>query len=314
MQAEGVATVTLNAALDHSLECPGFRAGAVNRVTSHWVDPGGKGINVAAFLADWVRPVTAAGFLGRDNTQPFEALFRTKGIEDRCRRVAGETRVNLKVLDPAGKQVTDINLPGAKVSDEDWAALKRDLEALAGERRWFVLAGSLPVGLPEGAYGELVRLLRRAGGFVALDASGPPMRLGVAEGPDLIKPNIHELEELLGRKLPTREAVLEAARGLVAQGIGRVVVSMGADGALLVERGRALFAKPPPVEVVSTVGAGDAMLSGVLASLARGGELEECARRGTAFSVGTLTRHGPVLPPRPEVEALMARVKVEEVG
>lgn len=314
MQAEGVATVTLNAALDHSLECPGFRAGAVNRVTSHWVDPGGKGINVAAFLADWVRPVTAAGFLGRDNTQPFEALFRAKGIEDRCRRVAGETRVNLKVLDPAGNQVTDINLPGVKVGDGDWAALKRDLESLAGARRWFVLSGSLPSGLPEGAYAELIRLLRRAGGLVALDASGPSMRLGVVEKPDLIKPNIHELEELLGRKLPRREDVLGAARGLVEQGIDRVVVSMGADGALLVERGRAVFAKPPPVEVVSTVGAGDAMLSGVLASLVGGENLEECARRGTAFAVGTLTRHGPVLPPRAEVEALMARVKVEEAG
>lgn len=314
MQAEGVATVTLNAALDHSLECPGFRAGAVNRVTSHRVDPGGKGINVAAFLADWVRPVTAAGFLGRDNVHPFEALFLAKGIEDRCRRVSGETRVNLKVLDPAGNQVTDINLPGVKVGEEDWTALKRDLESLAGARRWFVLSGSLPSGLPESAYAELVRLLRRAGGFVALDASGPSMRLGVAEKPDLIKPNIHELEELLGRKLPRREDVLAAARGLLEQGIGRVVVSMGADGALLAERGRAVFAKPPPVEVVSTVGAGDAMLSGVLASLAGGGTLEECARRGTAFAAGTLTRHGPVLPPRAEVEALMARVKVEEAG
>jgi 1-phosphofructokinase family hexose kinase len=314
MEAEGVATVTLNAALDHSLECPGFRAGAVNRVTSHWVDPGGKGINVAAFLADWVRPVTAAGFLGRDNAQPFEALFRDKGIEDRCRRVAGETRVNLKVLNVAGGQVTDINLPGARVGEEDWEALKRDLEALAGSRRWFVLAGSLPAGLPEGAYAELVRQLRRAGCFVALDASGAPMKRGVAEGPDLIKPNLHELEELVGHKLPTRGDVLAAARGLVEGGIGRVVVSMGGDGALLVERGRALFATPPPTEVVSTVGAGDAMLAGVLASLARGGGLEECARRGTAFAVGTLTRHGPVLPPRAEVEALMERVKVEAVG
>ena len=89
MQAEGVATVTLNAALDHSLECPGFRAGAVNRVTSRWVDPGGKGINVAAFLADWVRPVTAAGFLGRDNAQPFEALHHI-GLGQDAVRLVGE--------------------------------------------------------------------------------------------------------------------------------------------------------------------------------------------------------------------------------
>lgn len=314
MALDGVATVTLNAALDHSLDCPGFRAGAVNRVASHWVNPGGKGINVAAFLADWVRPVTAAGFLGRDNVQPFEALFRDKGIEDRCRRVAGQTRENLKVLDQPAGQVTDINLPGVRISEEDWEALERDLEALAGSRRWFVLAGSLPKGLPEGAYAELVRLLRRAGCFVALDASGPAMRLGVAEGPDLIKPNLHEFQELVGRTLAGRQEVLAAARGLVARGVGRVVVSMGAEGALLVERERALFAQPPPTRVVSTVGAGDAMLAGVLASLAQGEDLEACARRGTAFTVGTLTRQGPVLPPRAEVEELMARVKVEDAG
>jgi 1-phosphofructokinase len=314
MQKEGVATVTLNAALDHSLDCPGFRAGVVNRVASHWVDPGGKGINVAAFLAEWVRPVTAAGFLGRDNAQPFEALFRDKGIEDRCHRVPGQTRVNLKVLDQPAGQVTDINLPGVRIGEEDWVALKRDLETLAGSRRWFVLAGSLPTGLPEGAYAELVRLLRGAGCFVALDASGPSMRLGVAEGPDLIKPNLHELEELVGRKLSGRDAVLAAARGLIEQGVGRVVVSMGADGALLVSREQVLLARPPPTRVVSTVGAGDAMLAGVLASLSQGGGWEECARRGTAFAVGTLTRQGPVLPPPAEVVELMARVKVEDAG
>ncbi|WP_142847922.1 1-phosphofructokinase [Telmatospirillum sp. J64-1] len=314
MAFPGLVTVTLNAAIDHSLDCPGFRPDTVNRVVKHWLNPGGKGINVAAFLADWVQPVTATGFLGRDNPQVFEALFQAKGIEDRCRRVAGETRVNLKVLDQPNGQVTDINLPGLKIGEEEWTALKQDIEALAATGCWFVLAGSLPSGAPETAYAELVALLKDKGCFVALDASGPPMRLGVAQAPDLIKPNIHELEELLGRSLPRRADVLAAARELVSRGIGRVVVSLGADGALLVEQDRALHAQPPPTEVVSTVGAGDAMLSGVLAAMARGEGLEDCARRGTAFAVGTLTRQGPVLPPGDEIERIMSRVGLEEPG
>lgn len=313
VQTPGVVTVTLNAALDHSLECPGFRAGEVNRVTRHWQDPGGKGVNVAAFLAGWVRPVAATGFLGRANAAPFEALFAARGIEDRCLRVDGETRANLKVLDPRGHAVTDINLPGVRVDAAAWAALRAQVEALAARGGWCVLAGSLPEGAPADAYAQLVRQLRAAGCRVALDASGPAMRLGVAERPSLVKPNAKELEELVGRALPTRTDVLAAARGLVEGGVGRVVVSLGEEGALLVEEGRALFAVPPRAQVVSTVGAGDALLSGVLAGALRGEPPETCLRRGTAFAVGTLSRPGPVLPPHPEVEALMAQVQVDAV-
>ena len=309
----GVATVTLNAALDHSLECPGFRAGEVNRVTRHWQDPGGKGVNVAAFLAGWVRPVAATGFLGRANAAPFEALFQARGIEDRCVRVEGETRVNLKVLDPRDHAVTDVNLPGVRVDAAAWAALLAQVDALAARAGWFVLAGSLPEGAPADAYAQLVRRLRAAGRAVALDASGPAMRLGVAERPSVIKPNRRELEELVGRALPARADVLGAARDLAAGGVGRVVVSLGEEGALLVEAGRALFAVPPRAQVVSTVGAGDALLSGVLAGALLGEPPEACLRRGTAFAVGTLSRPGPVLPPAAEVEALMARVQVDEV-
>jgi 1-phosphofructokinase len=309
----GTVTVTLNAALDHSLECPGFRAGEVNRVTAHWQHAGGKGLNVAAFLAGRAGPVWATGFLGRDNAAPFEALLRERGIEDRCVRVAGETRANLKILHGRGGEVTDLNLPGVQVGAQDWEALLREVQVLAQPGRWFVLAGSLPTGAPVDAYAQLVRLLRGAGCPVALDASGEALRLGVEAGPQLLKPNLHELEELVGRSLPSREQVLEAARGLVAQGLTRVVVSLGPQGSLLVEEGRALHAQPPPTQVLSTVGAGDAMLAGVLAGMLRGEGAEACLRGGTAFAVGTLTRPGPTLPTEPELEALRAQVKVEEV-
>lgn len=313
---KGVVTVTLNPAVDQTLDVPGFTAGAVNRAVAETRTAGGKGINVAAFLSGGPVPVTATGFLGEDNAAVFEALFRRRHIHDHCLRVPGSSRVNVKVVDREGRSVTDINLPGLEVRAESWRALLGTVDGLAASNGTFVLAGSVPAGVPETAYAELTAHLRARGAFVAVDASGAPLRHAVAARPDMIKPdmikpNVHELSDLLGRPLATREEVMAAARELCRTGIALVVVSMGAGGAVFVEGGRALLAVPPPVTVASTVGAGDAMVAGVLAARLEGGDLEACARRGTAFAAGTLARLGPELPPPDRIAELMAAVRVE---
>jgi len=307
----GVVTVTLNAAVDQTLDVPGFTAGAVNRAVAETHTAGGKGINVAAFLSDGPVPVTATGFLGEDNTGVFEALFRRRHITDRCLRVLGSSRVNVKVVDREGGSVTDINLPGPQIRAEAWHGLLHALDALATSNGVFVLAGSVPAGVPETAYAEMLARLHRHGVFVAVDASGPPLRHAVAARPDMVKPNAFELSELLGRPLDSRPDVVRAARELAESGIALVVVSLGADGAVFVEGGRVVLAVPPPVKVASTVGAGDAMVAGVLAARLEGGDLEACARRGTAFAAGTLSRLGPELPPPERIADLMNAVKVE---
>lgn len=318
-QAIGVVTVTLNAAVDQTLDVPGFTAGAVNRAVAETRTAGGKGINVAAFLSAVLSggpvPVTATGFLGEDNASVFEALFRRRHIRDRCLRLPGNSRVNVKVVDREGRSVTDINLPGLHVPAEAWRGLMTIVDDLATQNGTFVLAGSVPAGVPETAYADLVPRLRGRGAFVAVDASGEPLRHAVAARPDMVKPNAHELSELLGRPLSGRDAVVRAARELNEAGIALVVVSLGADGAVFVEGGRALLAVPPPVEVASTVGAGDAMVAGVIAARLKGGDdggdLEACARRGTAFAAGTLSRLGPELPPPERIAELMRAVRVE---
>ncbi|MFP2934468.1 1-phosphofructokinase family hexose kinase, partial [Pyxidicoccus sp. 3LG] len=200
----GIVTVSLNSAIDQTLDCPGFTAGAVNRVVSETRTAGGKGINVAAFLAGGAAPVTATGFLGADNVQVFEALFRERGIQDRCLRLPGSSRVNIKVVDRAGGDVTDLNLPGLKVSDEGLRRLVETLDSLARDNGCFVLAGSLPAGVPEDIYATLTARLRARGGLVAVDTSGAPLRHAMGAKPDFVKPNAHELSELLGRPLPDR--------------------------------------------------------------------------------------------------------------
>lgn len=310
----GVVTVTLNPAIDQTLDCPGFTAGAVNRVVAETRTAGGKGINVAAFLSRGPEPVTATGFLGADNVPVFEALFRERGIQDRCVRLPGSSRVNIKVVDRQGGAVTDINLPGLRVPDGALQRLMDELDALASTQGCFVLAGSLPAGVPEDVYATLTERLRARGCLVAVDTSGVPLRHAVAAKPDFIKPNAHELSELLGRPLPDRAEVVRAARAVHASGIGLVVVSLGSEGAIFVSEEGALLAVPPKVEVASTVGAGDALVAGVLGARLAGDSLEACARRGTAVAAGKLAQVGPVLPPPERIEALMRGVAIQSLG
>lgn len=310
----GIVTVSLNSAIDQTLDCPGFTAGAVNRVTSETRTAGGKAINVAAFLAGGPAPVTATGFLGTDNVQVFEALFKERGIQDRCLRLPGPSRVNIKVVDRAGGTVTDLNLPGLQVPGEALHALTETLDALAGDNGCFVLAGSLPAGVPADTYATLTARLRARGARVVVDSSGAPLKHAVAARPDFVKPNAHELAELLGRELPDRDEVVRAARQLHATGIGLVVVSLGGEGAIFVSDEGALLAVPPWVEVASTVGAGDSLVAGVLAARLAGRSLEECARYGTAFAAGKLVRVGPVPPSTARVAALMPYVTIQSLG
>jgi 1-phosphofructokinase len=305
-----IATLSLNPAIDQTARVPDFTAGRVNRVEHEQSDAGGKGVNVASFLADFGPQVAATGLLGAANTEPFVALFARKDIEDRFVRLPGRTRVNVKIVDPILDQVTDINFPGLEPHPEDLLRLTETIDSLCADTDWFVLSGSVPAGVPATFYAELVTRLKARGKQVVLDASGPPFAEAVGCGPDIIKPNIEELSELVGRSLKGRAEVLAAAGLLVEQGVGLVAVSMGAAGALFVERDGAVFATPPAIKVKSTVGAGDAMVAGLVIGTLHGLDLAGRARLATAFSLGALGQLGPNLPGAEVVESFAARVQV----
>ena len=312
-QSTGIATVTLNPAIDQSVSIPGFAAGSVNRVQSEQSDPGGKGVNVASFLADLGFSVAVTGLLGRDNANVFEQLFARKAMADAFVRIAGKTRVNVKIIDETCRGITDINFPGPAATPDDLDQLEQAIKGLLADHHWFVLSGSAPAGVPPDYYAKLIGQLKAAGKRVILDSSGDPLRNGIAAAPWAIKPNIAELEELVSMRLPERAAVIAAARRLLAQGIGCVVVSMGRDGALFVTTEQCLLAVPPEIEVKSTVGAGDAMVAGFVAAQMRGLPLPDCARLATASALGALTQLGPQLPPAPIIESLMAQVTLRDL-
>jgi 1-phosphofructokinase len=309
-----VVTVTLNPAIDQTLSIPGFAAGQVNRVREIRSNAGGKGVNVASFLADLGVGVVVTGFLGWENASLFETFFERKRIDDRFVRIAGSTRVGIKIVDDRARQTTDINFPGLTPTTENVDELFHRIEALAAPGGWFVLSGSVPAGMPDGIYAALIESIHDKGGRVVLDTSGPALRKALASGPEVVKPNVEELAELSGRALETPGAVRAAGESLLDRGVRRVVVSMGGAGALFLERGRALLARPPQVTVRSTVGAGDAMVAGIVSAMIGERSLEDAARTATASGAYAVTRIGSGVEDPAEWRSLMGRVEIESLN
>ena len=311
-----VVTVALNPALDQTIAVAGLQPGAVNRALRMQVDVGGKAINVASCLADFGVSAAVTGQLGRDNAALFEDLFRRKQIANHCCTLDGLTRINTKLVDVERGETTDLNMPGPELTAEAAAELLdqvlQRLDVLIAQARWVVLSGSLPPGMPEDAYATLTRRIQAAGAAVLLDTSGAPLRAALTAGPRLIKPNRHELAELLGEPLDSLEALIVAGRALLnsANAPEWVVVSLGGDGALFLTREQALQAHPAPVAVTSTVGAGDAMVAGLVAARLENLPLIETAQLATAFAAAKLTRLGPHLPPPDQVRAIAQQITV----
>ena len=309
-----IVTVTLNASIDQTAIIPNFTAGEVNRVAREQSDAGGKGVNVASFLADFGHAVAVTGVLGADNQELFLRLFADKKLIDRFIRVPGHTRVNIKVADDARHQVTDINFPGVDVPAETIGAVSATIDALAGEgAEVFILSGSLPTGVAPATYRDIAARLKARGCKVVIDTSGEALARAVEAAPDIIKPNIDELVGLLGCPLDDEAAIVAAARSLRTRGIGWVVVSMGGDGAIFVTADAAVRATPPPAPVKSTVGAGDAMVAGIVHASLQNLGVEDCARIATAFSLGALGEIGPHLPSPDVVDAFARQVTIRRI-
>ena len=286
-----VLTVTLNPALDLTVQLPSLRLGQVNRSDSLQVHAAGKGLNVAQVLADLGHQLTVTGFLGEGNPQAFEQLFAARDFADEFVRVPGETRSNIKLAE-AGGQVTDINGPGLMVSEAHCAELLARLERLAPTHDLVVVAGSFPRGIASQWFVQLLNTLKALGVRVALDTSGDALREGLSASPWLIKPNEEELAEAGGIALNKSSELTAEARRLQAQGIEHVVVSQGANGVSWFSPNLALHAIPPKVQVVSTVGAGDSLLAGMLHGLLEGWPAERTLTHATAIAAQAVGQVG----------------------
>ncbi|MFI5766060.1 1-phosphofructokinase family hexose kinase [Streptomyces sp. NPDC051563] len=280
-----ILTVTLNTALDVTYRVPRLLAHASHRVTEVTERPGGKGLNVARVLAAIGHEVTATGFAGG----PTGALVRqllagSPGVRDALVPCAGTTRRTLAVVDEASGDTTQFNEPGPLITAAEWSGFLSRYEALlTGGARAVALCGSLPPGVPVGAYATLVRAARTAGVPVLLDTSGEALRRGVAARPDVIKPNAAELAELTGSRDP-----LPATRDARRRGAHAVVTSLGPEGLLAATARGTWRAAPPRTLAGNPTGAGDSAVAGLLSALTEGLDWPDRLTRAVALSAATV--------------------------
>ncbi len=279
-------TVTLNTAVDLTYRVPALTPHASHRVTDVRERPGGKGVNVARVLAALGHDVTVTGFAGGDTGRSLRAhLAAEPRITDALTPAATATRRTLAVVDASTGDTTQLNEPGPDITPAEWAAFLDSYEDLvrAPGTTAVALCGSLPPGVPVGAYALLVRAARAAGVPVLLDTSGEPLRRGIAARPDVVKPNADELAVLTGSQDPER-----ATRDARRRGAHAVVASLGADGLLARTPDGTWQARPPAPVRGNPTGAGDSAVAGLLSALAEGLPWPERLVRAVALSAATV--------------------------
>jgi len=306
-----IVTLTPNPSVDRTVSIADLQRGEVHRATASRIDPGGKGVNISRALTAHKARTLAVLPAGGPQGHLLEELLAEAGIEVAIVPIDGSSRANIALVEPDGT-TTKINEPGPLLSPAELGALLAGAVAALDEQpSWLVGSGSLPPGVEDDMYAGLVRRCHDAGVSVAIDASGPPLRHAVTAGPDLIKPNLEELEELVGRSLDTIGDVLAAAAYLVAHGVATVVVSLGGDGALLVTPSMTAHAVAQVAAPLSTVGAGDALLAGYLYATGSGSTPVDALRTGVAWGAAAVSLPGSRMPTPADVAGIQVSLTTE---
>jgi 1-phosphofructokinase family hexose kinase len=307
-------TVTLNPAIDRELTVAAFDFNAVLRASKTQMDWGGKGFNVSRLLMSLGMPSTAIGFVGGQTGRMLQEGLHALGIGTDFVWVPGETRTNVSIVTPAGGQYLKVNEAGQKVAPEKQQELLERVETLAVPGDWWVLAGSLPPGVPNSFYAQIVALLNQRGALSLLDTTGEALRLGCQARPVIIKPNAEETHTLTGLPVNTSAEIAQAATHLRAWGAQNVVLSLGKAGALLqTAENENWLAHSPAIQEQNPIGAGDSMVGGLIWALTQGLTLPEALPWGIASGAATASLSGTEVSTRPVIEELRAKVHLENL-
>ena len=308
-----IITITMNPALDKTMEVESLTLGGLNRIQNVQIDAGGKGINVSKMIKNLGGESLATGFVGGKSGAKLLEIVKNIGLKQDFITIVGETRTNIKVFDKTNG-ITELNETGITLSEQDEQNICDKLANMADKKAIFVLSGSLPAGVEAGFYQKLTTLLKEKGAKVFLDADGEAFRLGMKAKPNYIKPNLFELTQYFN--VPediSMSEIKQLCLRLIDEGIETVVVSMGEKGAMFVTEDKAFYSPGLEVEVLSTVGAGDSMIGAYVYAIEQKLPLEEAIRLSVAAASGAVMTEGTNPPTKALVEELIKRVELVEV-
>jgi 1-phosphofructokinase len=289
-----IITVTANTAIDLFIEVEGLWA-SDNILAKNSIDFAcGKGINVAKAIESLNNQVSCLGFAGNESIAVFNAIS-TGLLQVNLITVAGKTRTNITLFDSADDKETHIRTTGFTVTDDDCQKLVENIDACAEPGDIVILSGSLPPGAPENLYQTIIELCHSKATISFLDASGTSLMSGIKTRPYLIKPNQQELEDIIGKALPNKKSIVDAARAIIDEGVQWVYISRGDKGAIAVSEKLALAAcvNNVPGKIVSKIGCGDAMVAGLAVATLGSLNLIDCLKLGIACGTANLFSREP---------------------
>ena len=311
-----ILTVTLNAAIDRTIAVPNFRLGHRHRAVESRTVAGGKGINIARALSLLGHPVIATGFVGGPTGNRVAEQLRDEAVLTDFTRIAGETRINLAVVDPTSNDQTEINERGPAVSPEEVDRFVDRLDYLARGASICVLAGTLPPGAGDDLYARLVKMLRERDVAVVLDAEGEAMLAGLRAGASIVTPNEREAEELVGQEFSDSSDLVHGLSELVRLGATEAAITQPEGCVAVIGEGsgrRFLEVHTRALDPVSTVGSGDAFLAGYVAARHQGREHADCLTYGVACGAESTQHFGAGVVDSNQVERLLDEVKVRDL-
>jgi len=312
-----ILTVTLNPALDRTMIVPNFQAGFRHRATDTVILPGGKGINVARAAKILGRPVIATGFIGGRKGDQIVSDLNDEGILCDFVRIKGESRISTAVVDPENNTVTEINEKGPEISRDELDLLHDKMEYLGKAADVVVFAGSVPPGLGDDVYAELIHHARDLGLISFFYTYADPLRLGIKAGPDYVFPKLVEAEKVIGYEFAGLDDQVRAARIMREMGAGSVVITYRYGCVAELAEGdqvRTYVGRTPEVDVVSPLGWNDALVAGYVVRLLEGDSPRDCLRFGLACAAANLISYGAGVLLPADAERLVESVELEEVS
>lgn len=306
-------TLTLNPAVDRELAVEEIVFDTVLRASEWRVDCGGKGFNVARMLQSLGTSSVALGFAAGKSGELLDDTLQSLGIETDFVWVGGETRTNVSIVSTDHAHHVKVNEPGPTVSETDLAKLVQKVRGLARPDDGWVLAGSLPPGAPPTFYAEIITILQSAGARVFLDTSDEALRQSCPAKPFLVKPNAAEAQELTGLPINTPAEIAAVGAAIQAMGPVNVIISLGKQGALLVNGHKAWLAASPEIVEHNPIGAGDSMVAGLVWGLSQGHSMPEALCRGIACGAATASQGGTTVGSLAQVNELLSQVRLSEV-